>query len=113
MVHLGVKEISLVTIGHGNSRLTGDTLLYSYNCNYDDVTECGYVQDWTSDNLDWLRYDVGSGPEGFSAVAPSVDATLGKTGRGIFQYVFFSSFESFNSSENVNCDVFSKVHTWC
>nr|XP_039261435.1 meprin A subunit beta-like [Styela clava] len=62
-----------------------DTLLYSYNCNYDDEAACGYVQDYDgSDEIDWIRYDVGDKSLTVSPNAPTADATLGVAGKGSY-----------------------------
>lgn len=63
--------------------LTADTLRLSYSCNFEESTLCGYVQEKVSDQVDWLRYEVGeTDGSSISSNLPQSDATTGVQGQG-------------------------------
>nr|XP_002123301.1 meprin A subunit alpha-like isoform X1 [Ciona intestinalis] len=72
----------------------GDTLRYSYNCNYEDETVCGYVQDFT-DSGDWVRHIVGASPSvPVTGVLPTTDGSTGVAGEGSYMLLDTSAATS-------------------
>lgn len=61
-----------------------DTLLYSYNCNFDDEAMCGFFNDYTDDTASWIPYTVGDKTVTVPLSAPTLDSTQGLSSQGAY-----------------------------
>ncbi|CAK8678189.1 unnamed protein product [Clavelina lepadiformis] len=91
-----------------------DPLRVSYTCNFDEESVCGYIQDRSGDDIDWIRYVIGE-TEGkaISANLPLVDNTQGTSGSGSFMLLDTSGKKAGNTGNMASMRLKSRNDKQC
>ncbi|CAK8678188.1 unnamed protein product [Clavelina lepadiformis] len=91
-----------------------DPLRVSYTCNFEEESVCGYIQDRSGDDIDWIRYVIGE-TEGkaISANIPLVDNTQGTSGSGSFMLLDTSGKKAGNTGNMASMRLKSRNNKQC